>query len=74
MQILLLLSLYSWLCYCKSFSSNAIEVRKVYTNVVYNFRDGLSLDVIIIIKNLYYRLCDLSSTEVVKACVKIYIH
>ncbi len=48
MLILLLLSLYSWLCYCKLFSSNATEVRKVYTNVVYNFRDGLSLDVIII--------------------------
>ncbi len=50
MQILLLLSLYSWLCYCKSFSSNATEVREVYTNVVYNFRDGLFLDVIIIKK------------------------
>ncbi len=25
---------------CKSFSSDAIEVRKVYTNIACNFRDG----------------------------------
>ncbi len=62
-------TLYSCFYDCKSFSSDAIEVRKVYTNIACNFRDG-PLIWKYRMSNVKPTLCHLETVVNTQSCMK----